>query len=158
MADLTQQETQIRAALDESRATIAQMLGVMQRMGREPPPVMVTERNDALRMVRSAMILSSFFPGFKAEADSLATRLADLNSVIGRSREERTRMADAQADFLRLKSEIDGLLAQKRESCRRIAKAGRLKVASTRPSRAVRIWEILQRLTPKSEDAPLGGL
>ena len=148
LADLTQQETQIRAALEESRATIAQMLGVMQRMGREPPPVMVTERNDALRMVRSAMILSSFFPGFKAEADSLATRLADLNSVIGRSREERTRMADAQADFLRLKSEIDGLLAQKREKLQKNwQKLEGLKVASTRHSRAVTdLGELLQRL------------
>ena len=148
LEDLTKKETQIRVALEESRATIAQMLGVMQRMGREPPPVMVTERNDALRMVRSAMILSSFFPGFKAEADRLATRLADLNSVIQRSRDERTRMADAQADFSRLKTEINGLLVQKREKLQKNSqKLEELKVASTRHSRVVTdLGDLLQRL------------
>jgi septal ring factor EnvC (AmiA/AmiB activator) len=145
---LTRQETEIRVALEESRTTIAQMLGVMQRMGREPPPVMVTERNDALRMVRSAMILSSFFPGFKAEADRLATRLADLNSVIRKSRDERTRMAEAQADFSRLKAEIDGLLVQKREKLQKNwQKLEGLKVASTRHSRAVTdLGDLLKRL------------
>ena len=148
LAGLTQKETQIRVALEESRATIAQMLGVMQRMGREPPPVMITERNDALRMVRSAMILSSFFPGFKAEADQLAKKLADLDAVISRSREERTRMADAQADFTRLKAEIDGLLVQKREKMQENwQKLEGLKVASTRHSRAVTdLGDLLQRL------------
>lgn len=145
---LTQQEAQIRAALDQSRASIAQMLGVMQRMGRDPPPVMITERNDALRMVRSAMILSSFFPGFKAEADHLASQLAALDTVIGKSREERTRMADAQADFSRLKTEIDGLVAQKRERMQKNwEKLEGLKVASTRHSRAVTdLGELLKRL------------
>ena len=148
LAGLTQKETQIRVALEESRATIAQMLGVMQRMGREPPPVMITERNDALRMVRSAMILSSFFPGFKAEADQLAKKLADLDAVITRSRDERTRMADAQADFTRLKAEIDGLLVQKREKMQKNwQKLEGLKVASTRHSRAVTdLGDLLQRL------------
>jgi septal ring factor EnvC (AmiA/AmiB activator) len=148
LKNLTEQETKIRASLEESRATIAQMLGVMQRMGREPPPVMVTERNDALRMVRSAMILSSFFPGFKAEADRLATRLAELNSVIGKSRDERTRLAQTQGDFAQLKSEIDGLLAQKREKLQKNAqKLEGLKVASTRHSRMVAdLGELLQRL------------
>jgi septal ring factor EnvC (AmiA/AmiB activator) len=148
LAALTKQETQIRAALEQSRVTIAQMLGVMQRMGREPPPVMITERNDALRMVRSAMILSSFFPGFKAEAEQLATRLVDLNTVIGKSRQERTRMADTQADFALLKAEIDGLLGQKREQMRKNSqKLETLKLASTRHSRAVTdLGELLQRL------------
>jgi septal ring factor EnvC (AmiA/AmiB activator) len=148
LQSLTKLETEIRVALEESRATIAQMLGVMQRMGREPPPVMVTERNDALRMVRSAMILSSFFPGFKEEADRLAARLAELNTVIDKSRQERTRMANAQADFMRLKSEIDGLLVQKREKMQKNwQRLEGLKVASTRHSRAVTdLGELLQRL------------
>jgi septal ring factor EnvC (AmiA/AmiB activator) len=145
---LTGQETQIRASLEQSRATIAQMLGVMQRMGREPPPVMITERNDALRMVRSAMILSSFFPGFKTEADQLATRLADLNAVIAKSRKERSRMADAQTDFALFKAEIDGLIAQKREKMQKNwQRLEGLKVASTRHSRAVTdLGDLLQRL------------
>lgn len=146
--DLTRQEARIGVALNESRAKIAQMLGVMQRMGREPPPVMITERNDALRMVRSAMILSSFFPGFKKEADTLAETLTDLNTIIAQSRQEQVRLAEAQTDFGRLKGEIGQLLAQKRERLQKNQeRVENLKVASTRHSRAVTdLGDLLKRL------------
>ena len=57
-------------------------------------------------------------------------------------------MADAQADFSRLKAEIDGLLAQKREKMQKNwEKLEELKVAATRHSRAVTdLGELLQRL------------
>jgi septal ring factor EnvC (AmiA/AmiB activator) len=146
--ELTKEEVQIRIALNESRANIAQMLAVMQRMGREPPPVMMTERNDALRMVRSAMILSSFFPGFKAKADELAQTLADLNGIIAKSKEEHVRLASAQTDFTRLKSEIGTLLAQKQEKAKQNSeRMEALRLASTRHSRAVtNLGDLLQRL------------
>jgi septal ring factor EnvC (AmiA/AmiB activator) len=146
--ELTRQEAKIRLKLNENRAGLAQMLGVMQRMGREPPPVMMTERNDALRMVRSAMILASFFPEFKAKADELSVTLKDLNSIIVKARDEHVRFAEAQADFTRLKSEIDTLLAQKREKMKKNwARLETLKVAASRHSRAVsNFGELLKRL------------
>ena len=52
-----------------------------QRIGRNPPPVLVTRREDALKMVRSAMLLSSAFPELKDQAVSLSTRLGDLQRV-----------------------------------------------------------------------------
>ncbi len=57
-------------------------------------------------------------------------------------------MAEAQADFSRLKAEIDGLLAQKREKLQKNwQKLEGLKVASTRHSRAVTdLGDLLQRL------------
>ena len=146
--ELSKQEAKIRIALEDNRAKIAQMLGVMQRMGRQPPPVMMTERNDALRMVRSAMVLASFFPGFKQKVDELSQTLDDLNSIIGKSREEHARFAAAQTDFTRLKSEIDTLLAQKRgkmdENTERLAK---LDAAAARHSKVVsNLGDLLQRL------------
>ncbi|MEJ2118674.1 MAG: hypothetical protein P8Y36_12600, partial [Alphaproteobacteria bacterium] len=76
---LSAEETVLRVALNKNRATIAQMLGVMQRMGREPPPIIVTQRHDALKMVRSAMLLSSFFPSFKTKAKKLGAQLNKLD-------------------------------------------------------------------------------
>jgi septal ring factor EnvC (AmiA/AmiB activator) len=146
--ELSKQEAQIRIALNESRTKIAQMLAVMQRMGREPPPVMMTERNDALRMVRSAMILASFIPGFKAQADQLSETLSDLNTIIAKSREEHERLAAAEADFTRLKSEIGDLLAQKQERMQQNwDRMEKLKVAASRHSRAVTDFgDLLKRL------------
>jgi murein hydrolase activator len=146
--ELSRQEARIRIALNDNRAALTQMLGVMQRMGREPPPVMMTERNDALRMVRSAMILSSFFPGFKERADKLAETLKDLNTIITKSRDEHVRLATAQSDFTRLKGEIDRLLAEKQEKVKKNwEQLEKLKVAASRHSKAVSdLGELLKRL------------
>jgi len=146
--ELSKQEARIRIALEENRAKIAQMLAVMQRMGREPPPVMITERNDALRMVRSAMVLSSFFPGFKERADQLSSTLADLNAIIKKSEDEQARFATAQTDFQRLKSEIDTLLAQKRQKMQENEeRLEKLQVAAKRHSKVVSdLGELLKRL------------
>src|SRR5262249_13311637 len=57
LGGLEAQEKQIRSTLEERHGSISSLLAAMQRMGRNPPPVMVTQRQDALAMVRSAMLL-----------------------------------------------------------------------------------------------------
>lgn len=148
IAELAKQEKQLQLALAKNRTAIAQMLGVMQHMGREPPPVMMTERNDALRMVRSAMILASFFPGFRDKAEQLATTIADLNSIITKSREELKRFETAQAKFTSLKAEIGALLEQKRGKLQaNRQQQEQLKLAASRHSRAINDFgALLKRL------------
>ena len=148
IVELAQQQKQLQVALKKNRAAIAEMLGVMQRMGREPPPVMMTERNDALRMVRSAMILASFFPGFREKADQLSSTIADLNSIITKSREELERFETTQAEFAKLKTEIDGLLELKRKKMQgNWQQQEQLKIAASRHSRAVSDFgSLLKRL------------
>jgi septal ring factor EnvC (AmiA/AmiB activator) len=148
LEQLTAQEAGIRLALNESRAAIAQMLGVMQSMGREPPPVMVTKRSDALKMVRSAMVLSSFFPKFKEESDRLSTRLTDLERVLAEGRTQQERLNTEKTEFTRLRDEINLLLAEKRDRMRgNVARLDDLKVAASRHTRAVTdLGDLLQRL------------
>jgi septal ring factor EnvC (AmiA/AmiB activator) len=145
---LTAQEAEIRLQLNESRTTIGQMLGVMQRMGREPPPVMVTKRSDALKMVRSAMVLSSYFPKFKEEADRLGSRLADLDRVMAETRTRQEQLGEQKTQFARSREEIEMLLVEKRERMRgNFARLDDLKVVASRHTRAVTdLGDLLQRL------------
>lgn len=85
-AGLAMQERKIREALSERHGKIAVLLGAMQRMGRNPPPVMITQREDALQMVRSAMILARAFPELTEQATTLAGRLAELVKVMEASK------------------------------------------------------------------------
>jgi murein hydrolase activator len=148
LAKLTAQEADIRVALSESRATIAQMLGVMERMGREPPPILATRRSDALKMVRSAMVLSSFFPKFKDESDRLASRLAELDKVLADSHEQQTRLAAEKEQSSHVRDEITALLAERREKLKgNYARIEELKVAASRHTQAVTdLGDLLQRL------------
>jgi murein hydrolase activator len=145
---LAQREKAVRKDLEASRATIAQMLAVMQRMGHEPPPIIVTERHDALKMVRSAMVLSSFFPTFKGKADKLAAQIVELDDVLRKSRAERQKYADAQVEAARAKTELDGLISQKREKMQKnIARAEELRSSASKHARVVTdVGSLLQKL------------
>jgi septal ring factor EnvC (AmiA/AmiB activator) len=106
-AALAEQERKILDELSERHGKISVLLAAMQRMGRNPPPVMITRREDALQMVRSAMILARAFPELAEQATILSGRLGDLVKVIeasktqsailraetGRHEIERTRIA-----------------------------------------------------------------
>lgn len=99
MSELEAQETIVRGTLGQRHGQIAQLLAALQRMGRNPPPVLITRREDALKMVRSAMLLSSAFPELKGQALNLAQRLEDLVRVIGDIRSEGERL-QAETDRL----------------------------------------------------------
>ncbi len=145
---LGEREAVLRKGLKANRATIAQMLGVMQRTGREPPPVMITSRNDALKMVRSMMILSSFFPGFKAKADKLSTQLTELGETINKAGRERRRLAATQKQAAKIKADTDRLLKLKRQRMEKNeARVKKLRFAAAQLSRSVTsLGQLLKRL------------
>ncbi|MBK9078369.1 MAG: peptidoglycan DD-metalloendopeptidase family protein [Hyphomicrobium sp.] len=99
MSELEAQERIVRGSLGQRHGQIAKLLVALQRMGRNPPPVLITRREDALKMVRSAMLLSSAFPDLKNQALALSERLNDLVRV----------MTDIRSEGERLQSETDRL-------------------------------------------------
>jgi septal ring factor EnvC (AmiA/AmiB activator) len=62
LGELGAQEKILRGSLNERQDQIAKLLSALQRMGRNPPPVLITQLEDALKMVRSAMLLAAAFP------------------------------------------------------------------------------------------------
>lgn len=99
LSELEEQERIVRGSLAQRHGQIAALLSALQRMGRNPPPVLVTRREDALKMVRSAMLLASAFPDLRDQALSLGTQLADLQRVMGNIRTEGARL-QAETDRL----------------------------------------------------------
>lgn len=99
LSELEEQERIVRGSLAQRHGEIAGLLSALQRMGRNPPPVLVTRREDALKMVRSAMLLASAFPDLRDQALSLGTQLADLQRVMGNIRTEGARL-QAETDRL----------------------------------------------------------
>jgi septal ring factor EnvC (AmiA/AmiB activator) len=99
LSELEEQERIVRGSLAQRHGEIAVLLSALQRMGRNPPPVLVTRREDALKMVRSAMLLSSAFPDLRDQALTLGTQLSDLQRVMGNIRTEGARL-QAETDRL----------------------------------------------------------
>jgi septal ring factor EnvC (AmiA/AmiB activator) len=90
------------------------MLSAMQRIGRTPPPALDTRRDDALAMVRSAMLLAQVFPELKYEADNLSKELDGLVKLEDGIREQRDAEKDETDRLTAERSRIDALLEEKK--------------------------------------------
>ncbi len=119
LADLTDQVNVIKSSITERKETIVKMLLAMQRMGRTPPPALVTRRDDALAVVRSAMLLADVFPELKYQADNLSHELEGMVSLETGIHEQRDaekqetdRLASEQASVDRLLQEKKAKLVQ----------------------------------------------
>ena len=115
LSELSDQESVIRDSIQQRHSMLVKMLAAIGRIGRQPPPPLVTHRKDALGMVRSAMLLSRLFPELRFQAQTLAHELADLEKlkVAIRKDQETLRLQNAKMDTERKR--LAGLTARKQE-------------------------------------------
>lgn len=116
MGELETQEKQLRGSLIERHDSISRLLAAMQRMGRNPPPVLVTKREDALQMVRSAMMLAAAFPELRSQALSLTERLTTLGRVMDDIRSEGDKLRAETARLAESRTRLSQLMESKRQS------------------------------------------
>jgi len=75
---LTSSEAAIRRSLDSRRDVIIEVFAALQRMGRRPPPAVLVRPEDMLEAVRASILLGAVLPELRAEAEVLASDLAEL--------------------------------------------------------------------------------
>ena len=114
LAVLGEQRKLINGSLVRQHASIAELLAALQRMGRNPPPVMMTKRGDALEMVRSAMLLSSVFPELREKAVALNNKLKDLDRVATEIKTQGDELREQNALLAKAEDRLDDLLHTKR--------------------------------------------
>ena len=90
----------LRGSLEQRHGSISRLLAAMQRMGRNPPPVMVTRREDALTMVRSAMLLASAFPELRDQALALAEQPQRPRARDGRASARKAKSCETETTRL----------------------------------------------------------
>jgi len=116
LAQLEAQEKVVRVSLAQRYDHIARLLGALQRMGRNPPPVMITRREDALKMVRSAMLLATAFPEMHGQAIELKNKVDQLVRVMDDIRTEGERLKTETARLSDMRIRLSGLLETKKQS------------------------------------------
>ncbi|WP_414472112.1 murein hydrolase activator EnvC family protein [Microvirga sp. M2] len=75
---LTASEAAIRRSLESRRGVIVEVFAALQRMGRRPPPAVLVRPEDMLEAVRASIMLGAVLPELRAEAEVLASDLAEL--------------------------------------------------------------------------------
>lgn len=136
--ELDAQEHVLRSSLDQRRGQIAILLSALLRMSRNPPPVMVTRREDALQMVRSAILLAAAFPELRGQALALATRLNELVRVMTDIRNEGERLKTETDRLSVARTRLAGLMESKKQSlAERQAELQQVRVAAADIARSV---------------------
>ena len=128
--ELESQQKLLQGSLAQRHSQIASLLAAMQRMGRNPPPVIITKREDALQMVRSAMLLARAFPELRTQAEDLAGRLTELARVMADIKAERekfetetNRLKDGQLRLASLMEVKRQTLSERQEQLDEVRKA-----------------------------------
>jgi septal ring factor EnvC (AmiA/AmiB activator) len=116
LAELTDQVNLIKNSITERKETIVKMLSAMQRIGRTPPPALVTRRDDALAVVRSAMLLADVFPELKYQADNLSRELEGMVTLENGIREQRDAEKSERDRLAAEQAGVDRLLEEKRRA------------------------------------------
>jgi murein hydrolase activator len=81
LKQLDEQDRLFQTSLDQRRSVIVEILAALQRVGRQPPPALAVQPEDALQAVRTAITLGAVIPEMRAQADALAGDLTDLLKV-----------------------------------------------------------------------------
>ena len=116
LAGFEKQEQDLRASLAQENSKISGILAALQRMGRNPPPVIITRREDALQMVRSAMLLGVAFPGLRSEAQVLTTKLNELVAIMNNIRHESDNLRAERERLTTTQTRLASLLETKKQS------------------------------------------
>ncbi len=142
-------EGKIRASLAKRHDVIAELLAALQRMGRNPPPALLVEPENALKAVRSAILLGAVLPEFAEEAKFLAQELDDLVKLRAKIAAEITanRLEVQQAAASQQK--LDALLVLRRKD--ESANEQELVRASTRAAQLANDVKSLSELIERSE-------
>jgi septal ring factor EnvC (AmiA/AmiB activator) len=116
LADLGREERRLRAALAERRATIAELLAALQRLGRNPPPALVVEPESVLAAVRSAMLLGAVLPEMRAAAERVVADLERALEVRRATAAEVERQRTHLAALAENRARLQLLVEEKRRS------------------------------------------
>ena len=107
-------EAAIRRSLDARRGVIAEILAALQRMGRRPPPAVLVNPEDMLRVIRTSMLLGAVVPELRGEVDTLAGDLTELVRLRGLIASDKQALQNDLAGWARERLRLDTLVAARR--------------------------------------------
>lgn len=99
--------------LNARRARLAEILGALQRMARQPPEALIVLPGKPQDTLRSAILMRTVLPEIEAEARTLRARLASLVTLKARIKRKRRALARESRSLKRQQTRLDKLLRRK---------------------------------------------
>lgn len=113
---LETRERDLRQSLASRRDEIAEVLAALQRAGRRPPPALLVSPEDAVKSVRSAIVLGAILPEMRDKAERLAGELSELAQLRKNIANERTRLTTQVASMASERQRMTALVDERQRS------------------------------------------
>ncbi len=104
-----------REKFEDKAAQMSALFVLLQGIARQPPPVLFTHARDALRMIRSGMVLASFYEDVEKRAKDISDEVERLDAAEKDAEQQEQRRKAEQIQNARLKAQIDLLIIENGE-------------------------------------------
>lgn len=123
LEQLHAEEQGIRQSLHERRDVMAEVLMALQRMGRTPPPALLSRPQDALAAIRGSILAGAVLPDIRVQAEALAADLSKLTVLAETIEKERVDLRTRYAALLDEQVRINLLVEAKKAQSTQTAAA-----------------------------------
>jgi septal ring factor EnvC (AmiA/AmiB activator) len=113
LTELHTSEDTLRISLRERRDVMAELLMALQRMGRTPPPALLSRPEDALAAIRGSILAGAVLPDLREDAEQLADDLAVLAGLTDQIEIEREALRASYTALGEEQARIDLLVESK---------------------------------------------
>lgn len=152
---LAADEKKLVESLDGRRALITEVLMILQRMGRRPPPALLTRPQDLLEAMRASLALGDLLPQMRTETQALQADLAELVRLRDRTRTEQARLASEKAALADQRASL-GVMIETRQASIAAAQSA-LQAENAKADKLARqatsLKELITRMESESEAA-----
>jgi septal ring factor EnvC (AmiA/AmiB activator) len=157
VAALDENANGIRKTLQARRAVIAELLAALQRLGHRPPPALLVRPEDALKAVRTAIMLGAVLPEMRLEAEALVADLSELVQVRRQIEEERAKLNHDVASLSDERQRMSALIEQRQKRQGEIEKemAGERARAATLARQAGNLKDLIAKLDQRPAKSAL---
>ena len=100
---------------DDKAAQMSALFMLLQGMSKQPPPVLFTHSKDALKMIRSGMVLAAFYGDVEKRAKEISDEVDRLDSAGKEAEQQELRRKTEQVQNAKIKAQIDLLLVENGE-------------------------------------------
>jgi septal ring factor EnvC (AmiA/AmiB activator) len=116
LKDLSERERTVMDSLAGRRALITEVLTVLQRMGRRPPPALLARPEDILEAIRASIALGAVLPQMRAEIVALQTDLKELVRLRDGIKDERERLAHEMENLKLQRERLAPMIAARQKA------------------------------------------
>jgi len=116
LATLNASADALNRSLENRRGVIADVLAVLQRMGRDPPPAILVRPQDMAEAIRAATVLGSTVGELKSETEALRQDLEQLAALAALIAKERDELAQRSSNLALDKTRLTALIDARQQS------------------------------------------